>query len=219
MIETNASKAEFDPTHTRVVEGEYLPPANLPITVIHETPGLVAWVGVQDEKGRVLDATPIFMRTGEPLTALKAGVVLLTDLARDFTVDNRVKSNNFTLGNRDALPEHFEATYGKVATGYLVNEFLGKPIGIKNARFLAKRLSRILRANWPACGELVKADGRRILLTNPHTVLTNIPAFTQAGTLLELATGLGEMYLSLEAALFDKRPELADRSKFFSEAA
>lgn len=207
----------------KVMEGTLPVPEHLPLVVLHEVPGLVAWVGRQDDKGRVRDAAPIFIQDAvhpKPLTALRAGIVLLCDLARDFTVENRLASTNFTLGNADRLETHVTETYGAMTLQYLQREFVGgQALGTANARYIAKRLTRILRVNYPELRFDAMTDKARIILRNPFTLLVRINSNARFKTLLALSTALGEAWLEAESSLLRKRPDLADRSRFFGDAA
>lgn len=200
----------------RELAGFYAPPGHLPLKVLHEVPGLVAFVGVTDEKQRVLDATPIFIGT-EVLTPARAGIVLLCDLARDFTVEERLSRGNFTLGNIDALDRHVLDTYGKTTVDYLAHRYLGKPLGVEIARFLAARQTRILRVNYPELRKDAKQDKSRILLVKPFAVLAKFDPERKCKSVLELALYLGATWTTAENTLLRKRPELADRSKYFGD--
>lgn len=206
---------------TKVVEGYFPVPSHLELSVLHEIPGLVAWVGRKDENGRVLDASPVFIQDPTkptPLTATRAGIVLLCDMARDFTIENRISKGNFTVGNVDRLETHVKETYGLMTLQYLEKEFAsGKPLGTDNARYIAKRLVRILRVNYPE----LKFDGvtskSRIILSKPFTILSRIHSGARIANLAGLALGLGSAWVEAETTLLRKRPELADRSQYFGD--
>lgn len=201
----------------QVLEGAYTAPDHLPLEVLHEVPELVAFVGRKDDRHRVLDATPIFIAGKEPLTPTRAGIVLLCDMARDFTVENRVAGRNFTLGKVNQLEQHVLAVYGEMTLQYLGHSFLNKALGVENSRFLAKRQVRILRVNYPELGKLATADKSRILLKQPFTVLAKFDPGARFKTLLDLALYLGTAWVQMEAQLLARYPHMADRSKYFGD--
>jgi hypothetical protein len=201
----------------RELEGAYAPPAHLKEQVLHEIPGLAAFVGVKDEKGRVLTAAPIFLSGDTPLTPVRAGIVLLCDLARDFTVENRLGAHNFSLGNADTLDRHVVDAYGKMTLEFLQLRFLGKPLGTQYASFLAKRMIWVLRINYPELKTGACQRNRRIVLEKPFTVLAKFDHRARFDTLLALADSLGTTWMDAEHRLLSKRPELADRARYFGD--
>lgn len=212
-----SQRLELGGHKVQVAEGSFAAPDHLSLQVLHEVPGLVAFVGRKDEKNRVLDAVPVF--TDPQLSAVRAGVVLLCDMARDLTIENRLGANNFTLGNVDQLEQHVVSTYSQMTLDYLDHAFLGKPLGVDNSRFLAKRMTRTLRANYPALKKLAAQDKSRIVLKHPFTVLAKFDPNARNATLYRLACYLGETWVGATRTLLAKHPHLADRTQFFGDAA
>lgn len=217
-IKLPGKRIEIDGQKMRVLEGAFGPKGG-EYRLLHEQPGVCAWVGrTHEEKGYVLDAFPVFTfrEYGKELSPTVIGMVLMADLARDFTTENRIKDGNFTIGNVDDLDQHVYHTYGSVTLQYMSSTFFGKRLGQDNARFLAKRLVRILKLNYPAVASTIKLDAHRLLLEAPFKKIASLEARATMSSFLALATYLGQVWLEAEAGLLARNPELFDRSGFFS---
>lgn len=211
-------QVEINGQKMRVLEGAFGPKGG-DYGLMHEIEGVCAWIGrTHEEKGFVLDAFPVFTfrEYAKPASATTIGMVLLADLARDFTTENRIASGNFTVGNVDDLQGHIYHTYGATTLEYMTRTFLGRRLGQDNARFLAKRLGRILRLNYPAVSSQIKVDGHRLLVEGPFKKLTALEGGCRIESFQALATYLGTVWLEAEASLLARNPDLYDRSEFFS---
>ena len=209
---------DFGEQKARILDGVARVPVSRPLEVLAEKPGLVAWVGRKAEgKDAVLDAFPIFTarEAGETLTTTKAGIVLLTDLARDAATENRFSTASFTLGNYDQLDEHIRVTFGALTHQYLLHEYCSRRLGPDTGRFLARRMGRILRANYNVAYADLVADKTRLVLTKPHTMLTKFDSNERFTTITGFARWLGERWMEAEHRLLTKRPKLEDRSDMF----
>lgn len=209
---------DFGEQKVRVLDGNVRVPSQLPMELLAETPGLVAWVGRKTEEGRILDALPVFTARehGRTLTAVQAGIVLLTDLTRDAAAENRFSPDNFTLGNYDQLEEHIFNTYGALTATYMRDEYLHQRLGRKDShRFIAKRMARVLRANYALEAKDLVADKGRLTLTRPPTTLTRFESTESFKSLAGFAKWLGLRFLEADHRLLLKRPKLADRSHLF----
>lgn len=198
----------------KLTEGIVPSPKSLKIEVLHEQPGLCAWVGKRNSKGQIVDAIPVFI-AGKNLTEITAGTVLLTDLARDLTVEQRLASHNFAVANFRQIAEHFRITYGYTTENIIRQEYLDGPLGAKTAKFLAARFTRILKVNYLEGANLFEQDGARIRLKTPFKLMTRFDSDTRATNMMDLAVWLGQRWLEAENTLLSAYPHLRDRSKLF----
>lgn len=201
----------------RVHEATYTPPPDIKTKLLHEHKGLCAWVG-KERDDKILDSFPIFtyneLQTKRSVTA--CGIVLLVDLLRDLQHHTRT-INNFSLPNKDRISEWLLETHGLVADKYLKQHWFDRRfIGTKNARFIAARIERILKANYLGASSKIDLDGSRIALKKPFTVLCRIDPNTKVNSLYELIELLGNTWCQAEDNLLSRLPELKDRTDFFS---
>lgn len=199
-----------------VVSGYAPSSKDLKLEVLYEHPNLVAWVGKKDERGRVQDAVPIFLSGGR-VTALSAGVILLTDISRDIAVENRFAGHNFSLANVGSLKEHINTTYGDITAKYFENRWLNRPLPVSTARFVASRIARILKVNYLTGSKEIDFDKSRIILKSPFTVLTTVKSGVILKDFRQLSFWLGNIWIEAEGLLTSKRPDLMDRSKYFQD--
>lgn len=201
----------------KVVEGNAVSADDRPLEVLYEQPGLCAWVGRKSEEGKILDATPFFIanESGSKLSSISAGVVLLIDIARDATVENRYNNYSFAMTSVDALSDYIEKTYGETTLKYVRQEYVNRVMSPVSTRFIAKRLARILRVNYLEAASKITTNGNRIRLSDPPTTLVNLRSGIKFGTMAGLAAWLGDCWLEAEVNLLRKHPELQDRSKYF----
>ncbi len=205
---------KFGDLPVRVVDGAFRAPENRPLKVLHEVEGLCAWVGRVHEDGRVFDAVPVF--TNPAADDLTVGCVLLTDLARDFTVDHRLAGNNFHTVHSATVNDDVFNAFGDLTFQYM-GTYLGRGgLGADNAKFVAKRMARVLGINYPDLGKGLKVDGCRLLLTTPFTILAKFESHARFTDLKALATWLGSRWRQAERNLLTKCPVLADRSAYFT---
>lgn len=209
---------ESDKSVVRITEGFAPPAGELPLVMLYEQAGLCAWVGKKDSTGKVLDAAPIFIanESGTPLTTLEAGMVLLTDFARDVAIDNRFSSGNFIVPGAYNIDDHVKATYGKVTLDYLKHQWVNVRLQPSETKYMASRMARILRINYLPAAKLIKSEKGRVLLDKPFTVLTKVESETILKDLFSLAIWMGEKWIEAESALISRMPHLSDRSSYFA---
>lgn len=201
----------------KLTEGLIPSPRALKIEVLHEQPGLCAWVGKRNLKGQIVDAIPIFI-AGNSLTEVTAGTVLLTDLARDLTVEHRLASHNFAIANFREIAEHFRVTYGYTTERIIRQEYLSGPLGTKAAKFLSARFTRILKVNYLEGANLFEQNDARIRIKNPFKLMTRFDSDSSSKNMMDLAVWLGQRWLEAESVLLDTYPHLRDRSALFKIA-
>lgn len=203
-----------DSSKIKITEGLVPSPKSLRIEILYEQPGLCAWVGKRNSKGQIVDAVPVFT-AGKALTDVTAGTVLLTDLARDLTVEQRLANHNFAVANFREISEHFRITYGYTTEKIIYQEYLSGALGAKSAKFLAARFTRILKVNYLEGANLFEQNEARIRLKKPFKLLTRFDSDTKAKNMMEFAVWLGQRWLEAESILLQEHPELADRSLLF----
>jgi hypothetical protein len=203
-----------DQTKIKITEGLVPSPKSLKIEVLHEQPGLCAWVGKRNSKGQIVDAIPVFT-AGNALTEVTAGTVLLTDLARDLTVEQRLAGHNFAIANFREIPEHFRVTYGYTTERIINQEYLSGALGPKISKFLAARFTRILKVNYLEGANLFEQNEARIRLKKPFKLLTRFDSDTKARNIMDFAVWLGKRWLEAESTLLQAYPHLSDRSLLF----
>lgn len=204
---------ELEHRNVRVLEGQ-VRFGGTDYKVVHDIEGLCAFVGrVDDEKGWVLDSFPVFYPEGQ--NAVRVGIVLLCDLLRDFTVENRIAHNKYVIGNIDNLEQHVLTTYGKTTFEYVNKVYLNRKIGGDTAKFLAKRLARYLRTNYPGLGSQLEVNGRRLAFRSPHKTVLTIDDTKNFASLAHMANYLGSRFLDAKQAIAAHDPKLLDQSNFF----
>lgn len=198
----------------RVLEGQ-VRVGSTDYKLMHDIDGLCAFVGRTDsEKDWVMDSFPVFYPEGQ--TETRVGIVLLCDLLRDFTVENRIAHNKFVIGNVDSLREHVATTYGKLTLEYVDKVYLNRKLGGDTAKFLAKRLARYVRTNYPNAATELAVDGRRIVLTRPHKNVVTVDDTAVHKTLLDFALSLGRMYLDAKRVIAGVNPQLLNQQHYFT---
>lgn len=183
--------------------------------IISKVDGLCAWVGKKSESGEILDCIPVFLE-GADRGPLTYGMVLLADLARDATLQNRGGSH-VVLGNVDTLDGDIKSNYGDLTLRYIYQEFLSSKLKPDMLRFVAKRYARNLKMNFPEVSANIDTDGHRIRLKQPPTLLANVVAVKRMTSLPELATWLGTHWVEAERNLVRKVPDLSTREKLLEE--
>lgn len=199
----------------RVVGGTVPSPKEIKYKILSQVEGLCAWVGKTDpETEKVIDCIPVFLDSDQERGPLTYGMVLLADIARDATVDNRFGAHNLSLGNADTLSDDIKTNYGNLTLNYLNQEFLSRKLPTEVLGFVSKRMARNLKMNFPEAASNIIVDGHRIRLEVPPTHLANPSTPNRMTSLLELATWLGSNWMEAERNLVRKMPELSTRESF-----
>lgn len=162
---------------------------------------LVRWVGKRDVKsGELFTVYPQFIVPGA-LTAPRAGVVLLTQLARSLTLEPKLAYASFSVGNLDDLDRHLGLSFGQATQEHLIRTFTGAKLGHDNAQFLARQVAAVLRFNHPAVASRVVIDKTRIHRERPFKQLTKFSADRRCTTLASLAYLVGTHYVEAQQRL------------------
>lgn len=162
---------------------------------------LVRWVGKRDvASGELFKVYPQFILPDE-LTAPRAGIVLLTQLARNLTLEPKLAYASFNVGNLDDLDRHLTLSFGKATWEHLVRTFTSQKLGNDNAQFLAKQVWSVLRFNHPEEASRLMLDKARIHRERPFKQLTKFSADRRCNTLASLAWLIGTHYVEAQQRL------------------
>lgn len=162
---------------------------------------LVRWVGKRDAASQdLLRVYPLFI-VPEELTPPRAGVVLVTHMARNLTLEAKVANANFSVGNLDDLDRHLKLSFGEATWLHMVRTFTGRALGNDNAQFIARQLAGVLRMNVPEQASQVVCDKSRLHREKPFKQLTKVPAERQCNTLASLAWLVGTHYVEAQNRL------------------
>jgi hypothetical protein len=161
----------------------------------------VRWLGRRAAENQSLTAVYPQFLAHEALTAPRAGVVLVTHVARTLTPDPRQAFGNFSLGNLDDMDRHLQLSFGKNTWQHMVQAFTCRPLGNANAQFLANQLWRVLRFNFPEQASNLHCDKTRLHRERPFKQLTRLSANQRCKTLASLAWLVGTHYLEAQNRL------------------
>lgn len=186
-----------------------------PYKVLSEIPGVCAFVGsLHTEKAEpfVIDSFPVFY--GKELSPELLGAVLFSELARDLSVQHRLRPS-WAVPQIGQLEGMCTDAYGRDITYYLTKEFTRKAVGTKNAKFLLARVARVLRANYPELSHQLVVGGRRLTLKGAgYTKLVQLDDRALHKNFHDLATSMGRAYLEALDVVRRERPELLAQDFF-----
>jgi hypothetical protein len=181
------------------------------LDILYEIPDVCAWIGKKNPEGLVINAIPFFVEGSTPTSR---GLVLLSDLARQIHLENKI-GNKFSVPNKTQVYEDIKQIYGDFTINCLNATYLTNPLTTDTRDGLARYLFRTFKVNFADVGGNLEVDRNKIRIKQPYTKLLSVPSGLKFENLDSLASYLSSSWDSMTQVLSKKLPVVQTRQEIF----